>query len=56
MLFPTIGGMIIYQEWIAIGTTSITIRIVGIGVILFSMAILSLANELKLSPKSEKRK
>jgi dihydrofolate reductase len=50
MLFPTVGGMIIYGEWTGIHAVSITVRAAGIAVILLSMTVLSLTNELKLSP------
>ena len=56
MLFPTVGGMIIYGEWTDIAPAGITIRAAGIGVILVCMAFLCLINELKLSPDAEPRK
>jgi drug/metabolite transporter (DMT)-like permease len=49
MLFPTLGGAVVYGEWRGLPWEVILARALGIVVILVSMAILALYNELKLS-------
>ena len=48
MLFPTVGGMVLYGEWRGLPTAVVLLRSAGIAVIFVSMAVLALYNELKL--------
>jgi drug/metabolite transporter (DMT)-like permease len=48
MLFPTVGGVVLFHEWESLNTTEVLLKAVGIGIILSAMTILSLYNELKL--------
>jgi len=55
MLFPTIGGAVVYGEWRGLAWAVILARTLGIFVILVSMAVLALYNELKLAKQPESR-